>query len=180
VYVNERTRKAGRAFNRIGSINEFETGISFEAGGYLISPRSLPHDAADPVAFVIEKAGAKMGSVTDLGAATDRLIEALSGCDLLILEFNHDPQMLRNGPYPANLKERVSSGHGHLSNQQAAELLRAVLHPGLRHLFLAHISQTNNLPHLALLAAEDALHRSNAEPAIHFTWQNFVSPVACI
>ncbi|HET6371442.1 MAG TPA: MBL fold metallo-hydrolase [Nitrospiria bacterium] len=181
VYVNEKTRKSGRGFSRITSIQEFETGLPFEIEDYLIHPIPLSHDAADPVAFAVEIDGLKMACVTDLGTANETLVRGLLGCHLLILEFNHDPRLLQNGPYPIRLKERVSGIHGHLSNQEAGQLLKAVLHPNLRHLFLAHISQTNNLPHLALLAAEESLRlgsENGAEPAIHLTWQNFTSAVA--
>jgi len=165
---------------RVRTLREFQTGFPFEVEGFTVLPIALSHDAADPVAFALEKEGEKVGCVTDLGRPTDRVLQGLSKCHILLLEFNHDPQMLQNGPYPTLLKQRVSSGHGHLSNQEAGKLLEAVLHPELRHLFLAHISQVNNLPQLALLAAEEVLRRADAKPMIHLTWQNFVSTQAVL
>lgn len=180
IYVNERTRKADRGLSRLSRIQEFETGHPFEVEGLVVHPIPLSHDSEDPVAFCLEKEGEKIASVTDLGLVTESVIQAIGGCHILILEFNHDPQLLQNGPYPLRLKDRVSSSHGHLSNEEAGKLLQAIVHPGLRHLFLAHISQTNNLPDLALLAAEQALQPTQIVPTLHMTWQNYVSPIASL
>lgn len=179
VHLNERTERAARLTGRLAEVNHFETGRPFEINGIGVHPVPLSHDAEDPVAFALHIEGKKMACVTDLGRVTEPVQQALSECHLLILEFNHDPTLLQNGPYPAALKRRVSSGHGHLSNQEAADLLSDVMHPGLRHLFLAHISQTNNLPELALLAAREALQPSrqwDASPTVHLSWQHFVTP----
>lgn len=180
IYANEKTARAARGLSRISDLRPFQTGRPFDLDGYWVQPIPLSHDAADPVAFSLEKEGQKIGCVTDLGTPTEPLIDALLGCQILILEFNHDPQMLQNGPYPAHLKQRVSSAHGHLSNGEATDLLRAVAHSGLRHLFLAHMSQVNNLPELARLAAEEALHECEAQPVVHLSWQDFASSVATL
>ncbi|MCA1988089.1 MAG: MBL fold metallo-hydrolase, partial [Desulfarculus sp.] len=101
-------------------------GETFHLGALTIQPFAIPHDAADPVGLVIANGAARLGLATDLGQAL-KLVEArLSGCQALILEHNHDPQMLADGPYPPWLKQRVRSRHGHLSNQQGSELLAAV------------------------------------------------------
>jgi phosphoribosyl 1,2-cyclic phosphodiesterase len=136
-----------------------EAGRPFEAGGMQITPFSIPHDAADPVGLVVQAGAARLGLCTDLGRAT-RLVETrLAGCHALVLESNHDPQMLNNGPYQEWLKQRVRSRHGHLSNQEGAALLGKLHHDELREVVLAHLSETNNTPELAKAESEAALAR---------------------
>ena len=95
--------------------------------------------------------------VSDAGSVTPFMRECLSGCDALMLEFNYDPEMLRNGPYPAKLQKRVGGEYGHLSNGQAAELLTQIDRSRLQHLVLTHLSEKNNTPGLALAAAAQAI-----------------------
>lgn len=136
-----------------------EAGRSFEVGGMQITPFSVPHDAADPVGLVVQAGAARLGICTDLGWAT-RLVEArLARCHALVLESNHDPQMLNNGPYQEWLKQRVRSRHGHLSNQEGAALLGKLHHNELREVVLAHLSETNNTPELAKAEGDAALAR---------------------
>ncbi|MBI4912708.1 MAG: MBL fold metallo-hydrolase [Acidobacteria bacterium] len=125
--------------------------------GWRLLPFSLPHDAADPVAFRVEVGGLQAAVVTDLGHPTALVADHLRDLDLLVLEANHDLEMLREGPYPPALKARILSRVGHLSNASMAELLSQALGPRLRHLVLAHLSEQNNDPALARLAAEEAL-----------------------
>lgn len=135
-------------------------GAPLRLGALSIVPLALPHDAREPVAYVFEDdAGARAAIVTDLGAVTPAIVEALRGLDALVLEMNHDVRMLLDGPYPWALKQRIRGGRGHLSNAQGAELLEGVLHPGLRHLVLAHLSEHNNTEAHALRAAEAVLTR---------------------
>ena len=128
----------------------FETGTVFSLGGMTIRPFSIPHDASEPVAFVMEAEGLKFAQVTDLGKVSPLVIDALSGVNAIILEANHDEEMLYACNYPWDLKQRISSSHGHLSNEGCGRLLKEILHPGLRHVVLAHISENSNAPHLAL------------------------------
>ena len=130
------------------------------------TPIALPHDAAEPVAWRFEERTSR-GSVhaaivTDLGHAPASVVQALLGLDLLVIEFNHDLRMLLEGPYPWALKQRIRGGRGHLSNEQSAELLRALCHPGLKQVVLAHLSEHNNTPKLARAAAEEALARGGS------------------
>ena len=150
VYLNEATYK--QAESGLGRIHvvPFVTGVDLRIGHLAIHPFSISHDAADTAAFTFQSGSAKLGLATDLGTATALVKRRLAGCDALILEANHDPDMLRNGPYPWEIKRRVRGRQGHLSNQDAAELLAGLVHSGLRHVVLAHLSQTNNLPDLAL------------------------------
>lgn len=127
----------------------FAAGSSFAFRDIQIEPFPITHDAADPVGFVIESREGRLGIATDLGIAT-RLVQArLAGCRALVLEANHDEELLQNGPYPWHLKQRIRSRHGHLSNAEAGALLEELLHPDLEGLFLAHLSETNNNPALA-------------------------------
>ena len=111
------------------------------------------------MAFASSAAASKAGYATDLGHPTGLMAQHLAGCRLLVLEFNHDPALLVNGPYPWPVKQWIKGQGGHLSNEQAARLLERVLHDGLDGLVLAHLSETNNTPELARAAAREALVR---------------------
>lgn len=140
-----------RRHRKIGS------GECFEVYGFRFTSFSVPHDAVDPLAFVIEKDGVKIGIVMDLGYVSNLVIERLKGCDAIILESNHDVRMLKVGPYPWALKQRVMSRRGHLSNDSVAQYLARDFDGRAAHIVLAHLSRKNNLPELALLSAQRAL-----------------------
>lgn len=123
---------------------EFGTGEPFVFQDLHIHPFSVSHDAADPVGFHITDGRWSLGYCTDTGLVSRVMRHRLQGCHALILESNHDPGMLREGPYPAYLQQRVLSKTGHLANRDAAALLADLLHEGLRHVVLSHISETNN------------------------------------
>jgi len=127
--------------------------------GWRILPFSLPHDAADPVAYRIEVGSVRAAVVTDLGQPTALVADHLQDLDLLVLEANHDLEMLREGSYPPQLKARILSRVGHLSNDAMATLLDRILSPRLRSVVLAHLSEQNNDPALARLAAQEVLGR---------------------
>ncbi len=138
-------------------------GRTFELGELRITPVSVPHDASEPVAYVFEdRTGARAAIVTDLGCAPRAVAAALHDLDALVLEMNHDARMLLEGPYPFSLKRRIRSDLGHLSNAQGAQLLAQVLHPGLRHLVLAHLSEHNNTERHARAAADLVLERAGS------------------
>jgi phosphoribosyl 1,2-cyclic phosphodiesterase len=122
----------------------------------------VPHDARACAALVLtdRASGARVGIALDLGHVPDKLPAALAHCDLLVVESNHDERMLAQGPYPWPLKQRVGGLLGHLSNGAAAALLAGVAHQGLRGVVLAHLSQTNNTPAVALARSRDALRRA--------------------
>ena len=142
---------------------EIRSGEPFEVPGFHVEPFAIPHDAREPVGFVVEdSAGRRVGLASDLGSRSQLAWARLRELDLLLLEYNHDLEMLRNGPYPWHLKQRISSGHGHLSNRTAAEGMPDLLCDRLRFLVLYHLSRTNNLPALALAAAAEALSRERA------------------
>jgi phosphoribosyl 1,2-cyclic phosphodiesterase len=123
------------------------------------------HDAADPMGFVISSGRLKLGLMTDLGRSTRVVVERLKRCQSLIMEFNHDEEMLEEGPYPLQLKRRIKGPDGHLSNKQAGELLSALCHHDLQCVVLAHLSAINNTPEKALTEATRALSKSRREGA---------------
>lgn len=123
----------------------------------LFTPFPVPHDSVDPLAFSIEKDGVKIAIVLDLGYISNLVVERLKGCDAVILESNHDISLLKIGPYPWALKQRVMSRKGHLSNDSVAEYLAGGFDGTARHVILAHMSKNNNHPDIALLSAQKAL-----------------------
>jgi phosphoribosyl 1,2-cyclic phosphodiesterase len=141
---------------------QIQSGRGFDIDGIQFTPFSIPHDAADPLAFTIEKGGVKIAIVLDLGYISNLVVERLRECDAIILESNHDINMLKVGPYPWALKQRVMSRRGHLSNDSVAEYLTDGFDGRARHVLLAHLSRKNNLPELALLSAQRALEARSA------------------
>lgn len=125
-----------------------QAGRQLTLGCLKVLPFSVSHDAREPVGFVVEHAGARVGLLTDAGVATELVVERLTGCQVLLLEANHDRDMLRDGPYPWALKQRIASRTGHLSNEQAQALLDRLAHPALQTVVGMHLSRQNNLPEL--------------------------------
>lgn len=117
---------------------------SFSIGNISLHPIAVPHDAREPAQFVVESEKKRLGVLTDLGSISIHVEKHFCNCDGLILEANHDPIMLSQGPYPPSLKERVAGPWGHLSNQQAHQFLEQIYCDSLQHLVIAHISQQNN------------------------------------
>lgn len=142
----------------------FVTGDTIEFGPLKLRSLPISHDAADPVAFVFESQAGRLGLATDLGAPTTLIRHNFQELSGLILEFNHDFSLLMDGPYPWPLKQRVRSRLGHLANDVAAELAAELWHRELKHLVLAHLSETNNSPQLAVAAARQVLPEGALEP----------------
>ena len=140
------------------AVEFFTAGEPFEIGDIQISPFTTPHDAADPVGFVFGAEGVRMGFVTDLGYISPYVKAQLKDLDLLLLESNHDLEMLKDGPYPWVVKQRVLSRVGHLSNEAAAGFLEDDYDGQAAYVILAHLSESNNLPELARVTAERALN----------------------
>ncbi len=139
------------------AVEYFHAGEPFSIGDIALSPFTIPHDAADPVGFVLSSEGVRMGFATDLGYIPPNVKEQLQALDLLLLESNHDLEMLRDGPYPWSVKQRVLSRVGHLSNDATAEFLSTAYDGQAAYVILAHLSENNNLPELARVTAERAL-----------------------
>ena len=140
---------------------EYRPGRPFTVGDLRVEPFLTVHDAADPVgvALVDECTGLRLGVATDLGRPTAHVRHALSTCDLLVLEANHDEVMLHTSSYPASVRRRISSSHGHLSNQAAARFVIDLMHPRLAGVVLAHLSAECNRPDLARRVVGDALKK---------------------
>ena len=117
----------------------------------------VPHDASETVGYAIRIGGRNFVIMTDIGAMTDQALAYARGADTVVIESNYDVEMLLKGPYTYDLKMRIMQGNGHLSNDQCAAAIRAFDHPGLRHVFLCHLSENNNTPELALAASRDAV-----------------------
>lgn len=158
VHLNRGTwTAANSALGKISEVQIFETGKPFELGCFRIHPFSVPHDCAEPVGFRISCGSARVGIATDLGVPTTLVANLLSDLQTVVLESNHDPDMLMDGPYPWDLKQRVKSRLGHLSNHQSAQLLQRIINDGLKVVILAHMSETNNNAELALKTARKSV-----------------------
>jgi len=164
VFVTEGTLENSRIIMNSSKHQRIVAGDCFEVYGIQFTGFSVPHDAADPLGFIIEKDGIKIGIALDLGYLSNLVLERLKGCDGIIIESNHDVQMLKAGPYPWALKQRVMSKLGHLSNDRVAGFLENDFDGNAAHVVLAHLSKQNNLPELALLSAQRALEARSGIP----------------
>lgn len=163
----ERLRKNGTAD---GSFSLSEIACQpFESTGMRITPFHISHDCAEGYGYVLELPDSRRAAVvTDLGQVTPEVLRAVSGCDLVLLESNHDFGMLRNGPYPLYLKQRILSKFGHLSNQACAETALRLMEAGTTRFFLGHLSRQNNTPQLARQATRDFLIANGAQERLDF------------
>lgn len=139
-------------------VEYFRAGISFDIGDIHVTPFTVPHDAVDPVGFILQAEGMRIAIATDLGYLPPNVRMHLQGTDLLMIESNHDLEMLRDGPYPWAVKQRVLSRVGHLSNDAVGDYLSKEYDGAARFVVLAHISESNNLPELVRISAERALN----------------------
>jgi phosphoribosyl 1,2-cyclic phosphodiesterase len=146
----------------------FSAGHRFEIGDIAITPFTIPHDAVDPVGLSFRTEGVKVGIATDLGYMPPNVCDQLRACDVLVIESNHDIEMLREGPYPWSVKQRVGSQTGHLSNDKLAKFLCTQYDGSASYIVLAHLSELNNHPEIARGTAEKALERRQT------LWQNRV------
>ncbi len=163
VYINQKTKAASPGLGNLHETRPFECGKTFAIGNLTIHPFSISHDAEDPAGFTIGQNGTRMAIATDLGIVTAMVKEHLKQCALLVLEANHDPQMLETGPYPWPLKQRIQSRIGHLSNSDSRKLLQELQHEDLQHVILAHLSEINNTPQKAFDEVIPALNRCDAQ-----------------
>jgi phosphoribosyl 1,2-cyclic phosphodiesterase len=156
----------------------FETGSTFEIEDLAIDTFSIPHDAQDPVGFLIKTEGGNVGILTDLGHATRLALERVRRANVLVLESNHDVKLLQDCPHrPWSLKQRILSRHGHLSNEAAAEALEQIISADLRHLYLGHLSRECNRPQLAFDVMNRRLQKIGADHVrLELTSQALPSP----
>jgi phosphoribosyl 1,2-cyclic phosphodiesterase len=154
----------------IAGYDPIEAGETRSLGALRVTAVGVPHDAASALAFVVAWRDDAVGHATDLGHVNKALVDAFRGCDALLMESNYDPDMLRDGPYPWSLKERILGPLGHLSNGDVARYLGSGLGEACRQVVLAHLSQKNNHPEVAHLCAEQALRRrGRTEVQLSFT-----------
>jgi phosphoribosyl 1,2-cyclic phosphodiesterase len=139
------------------SVTEINPHLPFAIGDVQVQPYPVPHDAAEPVQYVFSDGERRLGVLTDAGGATQHIEATLSGCHALVLECNHDAEMLRTGDYPWSLKQRVGGRYGHLNNADAAALLGRLDNSRLQHVVAAHLSQKNNAAELAVAALSEVL-----------------------
>ena len=179
VYINRETARAtGEKLARARTVKIFINGHSWEIGDLTILPFSVFHDAQDPVGFIIRQGEISVLVATDLGVPTRLVRERLKGNRVVILEANHDPDMLMNGDRPWRLKQRINSRQGHLSNQTAAELLAEETGQDLTDIFLAHLSQDCNHPDKALQVVREHLERKGrGHIRVRLTFQDRISEV---
>lgn len=150
VYCNRLTHEAAENQQKCripGKI--FATGDSFEIGDFCIESFSIPHDASDPVGFLVRSPDGNAAFLTDLGHATKMVLERVKPANAILLETNHDLKLLQDSSRPWSLKQRIAGRHGHLSNTQAAETLDEIMSVNLKHLYLSHLSRECNRPDIA-------------------------------
>lgn len=161
VIASHMVRKKAEKYLAKTRVIEFETGCALDFRDIRIDPFPITHDACDPVGFILDSGEGRCGTATDLGIVTRLVTDKLRGCRALNLESNHDVEMLMNGPYPWELKQRIKSRHGHLSNEESLELLHELAHEGLEALVMAHLSEVNNHPDHVVATTEKFLRDQN-------------------
>ncbi|MBN1949219.1 MAG: MBL fold metallo-hydrolase [Candidatus Cloacimonetes bacterium] len=182
VYISRLTYEAVKF--RLGRLPKgnvfFQTGQDFRIGDIVVHAFSSSHDVVDGCNFIFQKEDEplrKLALATDLGYATQLLINRLRNATTIILESNHDTGMLLEGPYPWHLKQRVHSRQGHLSNEQAVGVISQVIHPGLKNLILAHLSEQNNSPDLAYNIMKQYLQEIRFDLNLFISLQNEPTPI---
>ena len=158
----------------------FATGASFELGDILVETFTVPHDAQDPVGFLLRTAAGNIGFLTDLGHVTRLVLERIRPANVLVLETNHDVKLLQDCPHrPWSLKQRILSRHGHLSNEAAADAAEQVMSAGLKHLYLGHLSRECNRPDLAYRVMAERMQRIGANH-VHLAMTSQKTPSATL
>ena len=176
VLTTEGTLRESPPLQDLDRVKIVPVGSPFRIGDLEIEAFPVSHDAAEPVGFRFASEGTQGLLATDLGEPTREILDRLADCDWLVLESNHDEEMVLAGPYPWLLKQRLMGPKGHLSNHALGRCLKAHLGVRTKHIFLAHLSRTNNHPQLALAQVSEALSgsfgRGESGPRIHLTHQN--------
>jgi len=158
VYMTMGTRDAvGERLSCVDAVLGFDSHDVLAIGDLEVRPFPVPHDSREPVQFVLSDGARRLGVLTDIGISTPHVEASLSGCDALVIECNHDSDLLATGSYPYPLKQRIAGRYGHLCNEAAADIVRAIDTSRLRHVVAAHLSQENNTPGHARAALAAAL-----------------------
>ncbi len=175
LYVNEDSKWASKAIRELDGIAEIkglDEGQQLSLAGLQVAPFATSHDSISSFGFRIWDGLDCLGYMTDTGIVTEAAHEALVGCRILAIEANHDPNMLENGPYPYHLQQRVASDLGHLSNDQSADELRSLLHPGLQQVMAMHISENNNTYRLPVEALRSVIDEEGHGTSVACAYQN--------
>lgn len=157
VWLTHGTRAACRESEAGLDLRVIDSHRAFAVGQFDVQPFPVPHDAREPVQYTFSGGGRQLGVLTDAGEVTSHMCDVLSGCDGLVLEFNHDAGMLARSAYPAALKRRIAGRYGHLENREAVRLLSGIDCSRLQHLVAAHLSESNNSPELVMAAISEAI-----------------------
>lgn len=157
VWLTHGTRAACRESEAGLDLRVIDSHRAFAVGQFDVQPFPVPHDAREPVQYTFSGGGRRLGVLTDAGEVTSHMCDVLSGCDGLVLEFNHDAGMLARSAYPAALKRRIAGRYGHLENREAVRLLSGIDCSRLQHLVAAHLSESNNSPELVMAAISEAI-----------------------
>jgi phosphoribosyl 1,2-cyclic phosphodiesterase len=157
VYMAEGVAQVIEPLFKINKVETIQAGHPFNIGDIQIAPFSIPHDAVDPLGYTAEIEGHWIAYATDLGYLPELVVQRLKGCSVMVLESNHDLDMLKVGSYPWHVKQRIMSRHGHLSNDMASKFLREEFDGLAQHIILAHLSRQNNHPDIARMVASQAL-----------------------
>lgn len=152
-------------------IREITPDVTYDIAGFGVTPFAIPHDALDPCGFVVTDGATKVATATDIGVMRGDIISRLSGCESILLESNHDIDMLRFGEYPYALKRRILSDVGHLSNKMAAQTAVHLIKNGTRHIMLGHLSDKNNLPDIAMMETFNVLTDNGIKVGTDMTLQ---------
>ena len=178
VYCNRLTREALEMQPACKfDCHVFNTGSSFELGDISVDTFSIPHDASDPVGFLLRTPAGNIGFLTDLGHATKLVLQRVRSANILVLETNHDLKLLQESGRPWSLKQRIAGRHGHLSNTEAAEAAEEIMSTDLRHLYLGHLSRECNRPELARRVMHERLEKIGARHVkIELTSQSVPCP----
>ncbi len=173
IFGTKETIEEVRKMSRLGKIedslfHEIKPDTPFVLGDIEINPFSSFHDAKNPVCYTFKKEEHKVGVATDLGTYDDYIVKHLTGCEILLLEANHDVNMLQVGKYPYELKRRVLGDYGHLSNDTSGKLLTKIMDKQLKYIFLGHLSKENNYPALAYETVKYELNKYGAQEEIDF------------
>jgi len=183
LYANSGTIEAMHVDEKLRALpwQVFATGSPFPVQDLVIEPFSVPHDSYDPVGFVVSQGATRVAVVTDLGMATGLIRERLKPCRIVVVECNHDEQMLRDADRPWPLKQRIAGRQGHLSNRQAGELLAEIASPLLHTVFLAHLSAECNRGEVALQTIREALARGgHTHVAVKLTYPDRISDLVSV
>lgn len=179
VWASFGTIAASGKLAALDALYGFDSHDAFAVGALAVTPFPVPHDAREPVQFVVGNGAHRLGVVTDIGVPTPHVEATVSGCDALVIECNHDPDRLEQGPYPLSLKKRIGGPYGHLSNADAAAIVARIDTSRLQHIVAAHLSHQNNTPDEARGALAAALDCTPdwigvADQAEGFDWRAIV------